>query len=370
MVVVGLNAAHYRRATGLTGLRSALENAQRVLQPMSREQLVHAIRDPALKVGLDIQPGLIELLLRDLGVASGSSDSAGVASYEAERLPLLAHALRRTWSARQGNLLTLDAYASTGGIAGAIAQSAEEVYERLGDQQKVLAQAMFVGGLVRVGASPSQDTRRSYELNRSSGEVTAEVAAAVEIVQAFAVPRLVTLRGDSAEITHDTLISSWPRLRDWLNDDRPANLVRQQLEDDADRWQQASRDPSHLYRGSRLSGALALGLTAARIPLSPVASSFVEASSRVDSAAARRRRVITVVVAVLAVISLAGAAMAWVQTGAAQRQTALAEQERNTAVASSLVSAAERERDDPNLAAQLRIAASQEPRAVRYSFWI
>ena len=62
--------------------------------------------------GLRIEPGLVDLLLRDL------EDEPGA-------LPMLSHALVQTWERREGATLTVDGYRATGGIRGAVAQSAE-----------------------------------------------------------------------------------------------------------------------------------------------------------------------------------------------------------------------------------------------------
>ena len=41
---------------------------------------------------------------------------------------MLSHALLETWKRREGNTLTVAAYTASGGIRGAVAQSAERVY--------------------------------------------------------------------------------------------------------------------------------------------------------------------------------------------------------------------------------------------------
>ena len=46
-------------------------------------------------------------------------------------LPLLSHALRETWKRREGRTLTVAGYRATGGIRGAVAQSAERLYARV-----------------------------------------------------------------------------------------------------------------------------------------------------------------------------------------------------------------------------------------------
>ncbi|HET6857772.1 MAG TPA: hypothetical protein VFH94_11870, partial [Streptomyces sp.] len=101
LVVLGLRSDFYSPCASHPWLREALEHGQLLLGPLTETQLREAILYPAREVGLDVEPGLVELLLRDLGVDGGDP------GYDAGRLPLLAHALRATWQMRSGHVLTV-----------------------------------------------------------------------------------------------------------------------------------------------------------------------------------------------------------------------------------------------------------------------
>src|SRR5580704_1819871 len=125
---------------------------------MTQAELSQAISQPARAAGLRLEGGLTERLMRDLGV--GADETA----YEAGRLPLLAYALRATWQRRSGNRLTVAGYEATGGIGGAIAKAAEDVYTGLDASGQRTAQQLFLA-LVQVGSSEPAgegipDTRR------------------------------------------------------------------------------------------------------------------------------------------------------------------------------------------------------------------
>ena len=51
---------------------------------------------------------------------------------------MLSHALLETWNRREGNTLTVAGYAATGGIRGAVAQSAEKVYASIDPRHRHL----------------------------------------------------------------------------------------------------------------------------------------------------------------------------------------------------------------------------------------
>jgi AAA ATPase domain len=129
LVVLGLRADFYARATEHQALWPALQGGQIVIGAMTATELRQAILRPAQATGLTLEDGLTERLLSDLGA---DSCPPGEACYEPGLLPALAHALRATWQRRDGDRLTIAGYQAAGGIHGAIALTAEDVYASLG----------------------------------------------------------------------------------------------------------------------------------------------------------------------------------------------------------------------------------------------
>jgi hypothetical protein len=71
LVVGGVRADFYAACANYSHLRTALQDSQLVVGPMSDTELRVAILYPARDVGLDVETGLVELLLRDLGDTAG-----------------------------------------------------------------------------------------------------------------------------------------------------------------------------------------------------------------------------------------------------------------------------------------------------------
>ena len=130
--------------------------------PMTREEVRSAIVEPARLARLDVADGLVELLLSDLAPRSPDVSLAG-AGHEAGALPLLSHALLTTWSRRHGGRLTVADYQASGGIRHAIAQTADQVYESLDEEQRDIARRLFLR-LVYV-ADDAPETRSSVRLD-------------------------------------------------------------------------------------------------------------------------------------------------------------------------------------------------------------
>ena len=73
------------------------------------------------------------------------------------------------------------------------------------------------------------------------------------MLEAFAQARLIVADGDTVQLSHDVLLSAWPRLRGWLEEDQASWILHGQLADDAAAWQARHHDPSFLYRGTQLT---------------------------------------------------------------------------------------------------------------------
>ncbi|MCS7476841.1 hypothetical protein ACFFQW_01065 [Umezawaea endophytica] len=345
LVVVGLRADFYAACADHPGLRAALQDAQLVVGPMTEDELREAVLHPAAAVGLDVEPGLVELLLHDLGVTTGQR-AEDRTSYDAGRLPMLAHALRISWQQRSGSTLTVQGYRDTGGIRNAIATSAEQVHARLDDAGQRTARSLFLR-LVRIGDG-TEDTRRRVPGSELADQDPAATAA---VIDAFTSARLLTRHRDEVEITHETLLRCWPRLRDWMTTDRVGRLVQQNLEEAATAWSRADRDPSLLYSGSRLHTARTWADSAPAGDFSPLVDSFLAACTRARRRSARVRTAVVSALLVAAVVASTAAALFAVQRGEAERQ-------RDLAVYNRVVTEAQQQRDvDASLSAQLDLVA-------------
>lgn len=295
VVVYGLRMDAYAHCLAYPSLRDALQEAQVIVGPMTEDELRQAIRYPAKAVGLDMEPGLIEVLFRDLGVTAE-------ASYEPGRLPLLAHALRAAWRERHGHLLTVAGYQATGGIRNAVATTAERVHDRLKPTQRQAARTLFLR-LVKIGTT-TEDTRRIVQRT--------DLRCDPDVLALFTESRLLTQEADTVTITHEALLRAWPRLRDWIDEDRTGHLVRQNLEEAAVTWDNESHDATVLWRGNRLDAARAI-----HQDLSATGNAFYTASVRHQTRARRRRKALTALLAVLALVATTAAVVALDQTASA-----------------------------------------------------
>ncbi|ODU01943.1 MAG: hypothetical protein ABS81_19240 [Pseudonocardia sp. SCN 72-86] len=343
ITVLGLRADFYAQALSNEYLLRPLSVAQVTVGPMSDDELRAVITAPARDVGVEVEPGLVELLVAELR----AGDELPVAS-----LPLLSHALASTWE-HGGGRMTVAAYRDAGGLREAVADTAERVWSGLPDDLHDLTRKVLLR-LVRTTPEVA-DTRRRATREELLGPPGEEDAAVAGIVDHFVAARLVSLDAGVVQIAHEVLLRAWPRLAGWLTEDRVARSARGRLTEGARIWRDTGRDDGALLRGRVLDDA---ECAAAADDLLPAETEYLGASvARRDRELADSRRGtrrLRSVVAVLVVLVLAVGALAVVAT--VQRVTAVTA--RDTATSRELAVQAETLREsDPGLAAQLSVAA-------------
>ena len=307
-VVIGVRADFYGEIGADARLAGAVAGNQVLLGPMRDEELRRAIAEPARLAGFRLEPGLIDLVLRDVAGEPGA-------------LPLMSHALRETWERRNGRTLTVEAYRETGGVSSAVAQSADAVADGTADADRPLLRNVFLR-LTEIG-DDVEDTRRRVRVEELVPQGTSAVTVRT-LLDRLAEARLVTLDAGTAEVAHEVLIRRWPTLRRWLEEDREGIRLHRRLSDAARLWDAAGREPTDLYRGTRLDAAVEWARSdGAR--LNETERAFLGASVE-ESAATHRRQLQTnrrLRRALAAAAGLLVAALALLVFALASRQTAV-----------------------------------------------
>ena len=314
-VILALRADFYGHCASYPRLASALEERQALVGPMTEEELRRAIERPGEKAGLVLEPGVVEAILRDVAGQPGA-------------LPLLSHSVLETWKRRSGRMLTVIGYLQSGGVQGAIAKTAESVYEALSPEQRGLARNIFLR-LTELGEGTA-DTRRRASIGElmPRPEQEAEVR---DVLQTLAEARLVTIGERTVEVAHEALIRHWPTLREWLDQDREGRLVHRRLTEAAQEWEALGGDPGALFRGTRLA-TTGDWATAHDPELNELEREFLTVSRQASQAEAERQRRINrrlrgllIGAVVLLALAVAAGAVALVQRSHARSAQTAAE---------------------------------------------
>ncbi|MEO8703689.1 MAG: hypothetical protein ABI867_26805 [Kofleriaceae bacterium] len=233
-------------------------------------------------------------------------------------LPLLQFAATQLWDARdeRRKLLSVAAYDQMGGVGGAFSRHAEQVAVTVPSSQQPLLRAIAIRLVTAEGTRAVVDRDQLTSLANDPG-------AAGEVLDHLVRARLVHLDTDvsgavTVELVHDVLITEWPALRRWLEDDQVARVLLHELGLAARQWETRGRPGDLVWRGATAKDTLAIVERARTLAWSASERDFI-AAIRTERARAHRRRFITIT-AILAtlVLVLAGATIAVVRISSAE----------------------------------------------------
>ena len=260
------------RSDSLDGLRTipgvgdAVGGGIHLLGPITIVGCREAIVEPARHSGLRLEPGLVELALRDVGGRSGT-------------LPHLSHALRETWVRREGDMLTVSGYEASGGIAGAISKSADTAFQSFTPHEQELCRSLFLRLLER--REDGTVVRR-----RMSVEAVLVDPDRRRVVEALTSVRLLSVDGDAVVVAHEAVADAWPRLDGWLAEDVDRARAVRVVEAASAAWAADGRSDDDLLRGARLQHVLAAG-DGTRDDLTPLEREFLDDSADREQSATR-----------------------------------------------------------------------------------
>ncbi|MFN8596130.1 MAG: SUMF1/EgtB/PvdO family nonheme iron enzyme [Anaerolineae bacterium] len=218
------------------------------LGAMSPDELVNAIAQPALRVGLKIDPDLIVQIIADM-------------KSEPRSLPLVQFALRDLFETSQaaGGVIALKLadYLKGGGIHRALARHADSSFAQLSEGEQAIAREVF-SGLVQIGRG-ADHTRRTALVDELVPQGT-DVAQVVAVVGKLADARLIITDEqsgrDTVTLAHEKLIDAWPWLTKLVSERREALNVQNRIAQDAQDWLRLNHEAGVLYRGVKLDQAL------------------------------------------------------------------------------------------------------------------
>ena len=247
-ILLTMRADFYFKCASHPELAARISASQFLLGPIDESGLREVVERPAALAGYSFEPGLVETILDDVRQQPGA-------------LPLLEYALFQLWQQRDRDrrALTLAAYQAIGGVAGALAQRAEEVHESLSEVQRPIARRVMLR-LTQPGQG-AEDTRRSAAMEEFFA-TEAEAPQVEDTVLQLVNARLLTVtsragNGRLVDVAHEALIRGWPRLRKWIDEDREGQRLHRRITADAGEWIESRHETGFLYRGARLAQSMA-----------------------------------------------------------------------------------------------------------------
>jgi hypothetical protein len=252
-VIITLRADFYARCVEIPALAELLRTGSYPVAAAGPDSLLEMITKPADRADLIFDEGLPGLILTDTGSAPGA-------------LPLMAFALDQLYERRElSGRLTLEAYRDFEGVKGAIVKRADRVFEATASLSTVGShnspgQIQDVGfGLRNILNQIFRelvyvDETRTPVRQRAPLSRIAKTEAAIGLVRKFVEARLL-VAGEGAdpviEVAHEALLTSWPRLSEWITGILDDLHLRSQLQRAAAEWARLDHDLEYLWSDER-----------------------------------------------------------------------------------------------------------------------
>jgi WD40 repeat protein/DNA-binding SARP family transcriptional activator len=292
---------------------SILEESMVLVPPLQVHEIEAAVVGPVQRVGVGVDSDLVQRIVNDVQARSAS-------------LPLLQFALTDTFERRRGESLTAADYEGAGGITGALARRADELYETLGSEHKQAGLQLFLH-LVSV-TDEGERIRRRVTRETLLG-LRSDTAVMSKVIERFGSQRLLTFDQDpetgeaTVEVAHEALITEWPTLAGWVEAAHHDLRMRRRLGMARSEWEESGGDESFLLSGARLTEMEAWRETS-KINLPETEKRFIERSRQAEDVEtarrSRRRRSIAGALITAGIVASVLASVALSQRSAAEEQ--------------------------------------------------
>ena len=287
--IITLRSDFIGQCSAFPPLRELINQGFQLVGAMSVDELARAIALPPLKVGVEVQPDLVQQVIVDMQNEPGA-------------LPLMQFALRDLFEAqnpRKGDLiqLTQREYLERGGVWGALRRHADASLRSLPPADQEIASQVFTH-LIAIGSDRAATRRAASRMELV--ETGMDEGSLNQVLDSMVAARLLVAEGQQQggdgtngdvppqvwyTLAHDRLIDSWPWLAQLVEANRQAIALTSQIESDALTWDEEDQDYGFLYRGAKLEAAQ---MQVKNLTLSARGIKFLEQSQQQQEAELRK----------------------------------------------------------------------------------
>ncbi len=235
--IVSMRTDFLDECTHFREFNDLINQSYYLVPEMTREEQRAAIKGPIEYFGAAIDENLVDILLNEV-------------SEKKDQLPVLQHALMRTWEYWQRNSSNNEPisqvhYQAIGTVSSALNQHAEEVYNSLPDEKSKRIAGMVFRSLVN--PNDGKNTRRSATVHELINLCNTDYQTLLEVINKFRVPECaflmppyqVSINEDTAiNISHESIMRIWGRLNEWVLEERSSVDVYLRLVASAQLYQQ------------------------------------------------------------------------------------------------------------------------------------
>jgi hypothetical protein len=239
-VILTMRSDFIRDTQAFPDLNRIVADNEITVPVMNENELRRAIANPAKRANRPLEFDVVESLVRQTYRREGA-------------LPLLQFALGSIWDGLLKGIDPARTLDELGGVATALAREAQRLYERLDERGKQIARRAFLA-MVNV-EDLKTETRRRVDLSDPYLTALSTRDHLREVLRTFSQQsaRIVTLAAtttgeETAEITHEALITHWTTLRDWLEPARADLVLCRRVRFASRYWEEQGRPDGLLWR--------------------------------------------------------------------------------------------------------------------------
>ncbi len=237
-VVLSMRSDFLDECTEYRELTEKINKGHYLVPRMVKEEIKEAIIGPAERCGAKMSDKLVERLLNEVGD-------------DPDQLPILQHALMRTWDYWKINRVgdqpvEIQHYEAIGTMTEALSYHAEEIYNELPNQRsRLIAEKLFKA--LTDYSDDSRGTRRPTQLSEICTLADAKQDEVVNIINSFREPGRaflmpsfsIAINEDSMiDISHESLMRVWKRLKNWIEEEIRSAELYLRLANSAELYQQ------------------------------------------------------------------------------------------------------------------------------------
>jgi len=273
-LVMTMRSDFMDRLSQYPGLATVLERHIRLIKAMTRDELRLAIAEPAARNHVTFEGHLVERIIDDFLGQAGS-------------LPLLQYTLDFLWEKDKelddlaDRVLNIKTYDTIGGVAGALQQQADKIYQELTKDEQEIAEKIFVE---LVDIVDEKRVSRPVPLSKFQDN-----GSQAKVLKTLVDNRLLVKGKEEREgvptlqVAHEALLRSWSIIDDLYRREEEIILLRRRLIADANQWQSLSQKElekaqDELWGGSKLAQVQELQQEGKLGQLDNGVNEFIEAS--------------------------------------------------------------------------------------------
>lgn len=218
------------------GLTALINDSNFLVPQMTRDDFSHAIMGPVAVAGAEMDPQLYQEILNSISEGS-------------DQLPVLQHSMMRTWEFwkkynEPGTPLRLRDYEAAGKMENALSMHANEAYEVLSEEGKIICKSMFK--TLTEKSFDNKGIRHPATVKEIADVAQAPIEAVIPVInefrsrgRSFIIPaEHVELNEHTViDISHESLMRVWDRLKGWVEEETNSVQMYMRLSETASLYQ-------------------------------------------------------------------------------------------------------------------------------------